>query len=80
LLYSYFEGERWNAGHVPQICDWEANTNCPQILSHRPTQEIKGKIVATTGHLEVKSCTKNLLCVGAVPGPRQGAYRPPQNP
>jgi len=50
-----FEGEREDAVRVPQVWDWEANANCPQILPYTRIQ-IRGKIVADSGHLDTKNC------------------------
>jgi len=62
----------------PQIWDLEANANCPQILLH--TQEIRGKIVAASGHLEVKNCTKIHSRRGSAPDLLGGAYSAPPEP
>jgi len=58
LLYSYFEGEQG----VPHIWDWEDNDNCHRF--YHIYRRSGAKIVAASGHLEVKNCTKNLFAPG----------------
>jgi len=72
LLNSYFEGERGDARCVPRFgIPKPMLIIVPKLyLIHR---RLGAKIVAASGHLEVKNCTKIYLHHGSAPDPAGGA-------